>query len=97
VVVDASVISTAVHFVDALYWVYSALILIYILLTWVQLPYNVWVGRVRTFLHDTVEPYLGLFRRMIPPIGAFDISPIVALIVLWLVHAIITSVLINLE
>jgi uncharacterized protein YggT (Ycf19 family) len=91
------VIDTVVHFVDALYWVYTALVLIYILLSWVQLPYNVWVGRVRTFLHDTVEPYLGLFRRMIPPIGAFDISPIVALIVLWLVHAIITSVLINLE
>ena len=90
-------IPTLVSFLTALYYVYTILILLYIIMSWVQLPYNVWIGRVRTFLHDTVEPYLGLFRRMIPPIGAFDISPIVALIVLWLVHAIITSVLINLE
>jgi len=59
----------------------------------VQLPYNVWVGRVRTFLHDTVEPYLGIFRRLIPPIGMFDVSPIVALIVLSLAWQIVTSVL----
>src|SRR6185437_12219086 len=59
-------------------------------MSWVQLPYNVWIGRVRTFLHDTVEPYLGLFRRLIPPIGAFDLSPIVALIVLQLVYEIMT-------
>ena len=62
-------ISTLVSFLTALYYVYTILILLYIIMSWVQLPYNVWIGRVRTFLHDTVEPYLGLFRRMIPPIG----------------------------
>ena len=85
--------TTVVSFVTALYYVYTILILAYILMSWVQLPYNVWVGRVRTFLHDTVEPYLGIFRRLIPPIGMFDVSPIVALIVLSLVWQIVTSVL----
>ena len=75
---------TVVSFLTALYWVYTILILIYIILSWVQLPYNVWIGRLRTFLHDTVEPYLRVFRSMIPPIGGFDLSPIVALIVLGL-------------
>jgi len=80
------VIDTIVSFLTALYWVYTILILIYIILSWVQLPYNIWVGRLRTFLHDTVEPYLGVFRGMIPPIGGFDLSPIVALIVLGLAY-----------
>ena len=80
---------TVISFLTALYWVYTILILAYILMSWVQLPYNVWVGRVRAFLHDTVEPYLGIFRRMIPPIGAFDLSPIVALIVLQLAYQIL--------
>ena len=89
--------STAVDFLTALYYVYTVLILLYILLSWVQLPYNVWVGRIRTFLHDTVEPYLGLFRRMIPPIGGFDLSPILALIVLQLVYQIVANILIGFE
>jgi YggT family protein len=90
-------VSTVISFLQALYYVYTILILLYILMSWVQLPYNVWVGRVRAFLHDTVEPYLGLFRRMIPPIGMFDLSPIVALIVLGLVFEIVTSVLTRFE
>ena len=50
-------ISTLVSFLTALYYVYTILILLYIIMSWVQLPYNVWIGRVRTFLHDTVEPF----------------------------------------
>jgi len=90
-------VSTLISFVTALYYVYTILILAYILMSWVQLPYNVWVGRVRAFLHDTVEPYLGIFRRLIPPIGMFDVSPIVALIVLSLVWQVVTSVLRSFE
>ena len=86
-------IDTLKNFVYALYLVYTILILVYILMSWVQLPYNVWVGRIRTFLHDTVEPYLGIFRRMIPPIGMFDVSPIVALIVLGIVFEVLVNIL----
>ncbi|MDX6553743.1 MAG: YggT family protein [Gaiellales bacterium] len=86
-------VDTLISFVTALYYVYTILILLYIILSWVQLPYNVWIGRIRTFLHDTVEPYLGLFRRLIPPIGMFDVSPIVALVVLGLVYQVVVSVL----
>ncbi|HYW28546.1 MAG TPA: YggT family protein [Gaiellales bacterium] len=85
--------STLINFLTALVLVYTILIFLYILMSWVQLPYNVWIGRVRTFLHDTVEPYLGLFRRIIPPLGGLDLSPVVALIVLQLAYQIITSVL----
>jgi YggT family protein len=86
-------VSTALNFLTALYYVYTILIFLYILMSWVQLPYNVWIGRVRTFLHDTVEPYLGVFRRIIPPLGGLDLSPIVALIVLQLIYRVLATVL----
>jgi YggT family protein len=86
-------IDTLINFVSALYWVYTILIFTYILMSWVRLPYNVWIGRLRGFLHDTVEPYLRLFRRMIPPLGGMDLSPIIALIVLQLVYRVILGVL----
>jgi uncharacterized protein YggT (Ycf19 family) len=86
-------VSTVQNFLTALVLVYTILIFVYILMSWVQLPYNVWIGRIRTFLHDTVEPYLGLFRRIIPPIGGLDLSPVVALIVLQLAYRILTSIL----
>lgn len=86
-------IDTLINFVDALFYVYLILIFVYILMSWVQLPYNIWIGRVRNFLHDTVEPYLRLFRRLIPPFGGLDLSPMLATIVLFLVHAIVINVL----
>ncbi|HEX2588887.1 MAG TPA: YggT family protein [Gaiellales bacterium] len=89
--------STALNFLTALYYVYTILIFLYILMSWVQLPYNVWIGRVRTFLHDTVEPYLGVFRRIIPPLGGLDLSPIVALIVLQLIYRVLATVLTQFE
>jgi uncharacterized protein YggT (Ycf19 family) len=90
-------VSTAVNFLTALYYVYTILIFLYILMSWVQLPYNVWIGRIRTFLHDTVEPYLGIFRRLVPPLGGFDLSPIIALIVLQLVYQVVANILIQFE
>ena len=36
--------------------VYTLLIIAWIISSWVRLPYNVWVGRIRTFLDDTVQP-----------------------------------------
>ena len=85
--------STVINFLTALVLVYTILIFAYIIMSWVQLPYNVWIGRLRGFLHDTVEPYLRLFRRMIPPIGGMDLSPILALIVLRLVFQITITIL----
>jgi YggT family protein len=88
-------VSTVINFLTALVLVYTILIFLYILMSWVQLPYNIWIGRVRTFLHDTVEPYLGIFRRIVPPIGGLDLSPIVALIVLQLAYQVVTTLLRN--
>jgi YggT family protein len=90
-------VDTLINFVFALYWVYTILIFTYIIMGWLRLLYNIWIGRLRGFLHDTVEPYLRLFRRVIPPIGGMDLSPILALIVLRLVFTITVTILDQLQ
>jgi YggT family protein len=90
-------VDTAINFVNALYLVYSLLILAYILLSWIQLPYSLWLGRIRTFLHDTVEPYLRLFRRLLPPVGGFDFTPIIALFALFLLQRVIIGILVSFD
>jgi YggT family protein len=74
-------------FLRALLLVYILIIIAHILLQLVlsfggRVPYAQWSSAVIGFLRDVSEPYLGLFRRFIPPIGPVDISPIVALLVL---------------
>jgi YggT family protein len=73
--------------------VYTILIIAWIISSWVRLPYNVWVSRVRTFLDDTVSPYVGVFRRFLPMFGPLDLSPMAAIIVLQLAERILQSVL----
>ncbi len=74
-------------FVGALVLVYTLIIFVYIITSLIfsfggRVPYNRWSDAVLTFLRDVCEPYLGIFRRFIPPIGPLDISPIVAILVL---------------
>src|SRR5262245_22260547 len=69
-------------FIDVFLWVYILLIFVYVLTSWVQLPYSVWVRRLTDFLRDVCEPYLRIFRRILPPLGALDLSPVVAMLAL---------------
>jgi YggT family protein len=77
-----SAISTAIQLVSVSVYVYSLIILLYILSSWVPLPYNRNLNWLRRFLFDACDPYLRLFRRVLPPLGAFDLSPIIAVIAL---------------
>ena len=52
-------------------------------------------NRIMKFLVDTTEPLLGPLRRMIPPLGRMDISPIVAFLILWLFQAAIAGTLLR--
>ena len=85
-------------FVGALIYVYSLLIVAYIVTTFifamgVRIPYSRWSDAILTFLRDVSEPYLRIFRRFIPPIGAFDFSPIIALFVLFFVGRLLVSLI----
>ncbi|MDK8638726.1 YggT family protein [Niallia taxi] len=58
---------------------YSYALIIYIFMSWIPNARETWIG---TFLARICEPYLEQFRKIIPPIGMIDISPIVAIFVL---------------
>ncbi|MEQ2464249.1 YggT family protein [Niallia sp. Sow4_A1] len=58
---------------------YSYALIIYILMSWIPSARETSIG---VFLAKVCEPYLEVFRRVIPPIGMLDISPIVAIFVL---------------
>ena len=58
---------------------YNYAIIIYILMSWFPGARESAVGR---FLETIVEPYLEPFRRVIPPLGMFDISPLIAIMAL---------------
>jgi YggT family protein len=85
-------------YVSALFWVYLILIFIRILLTWIpRIPYNPVLQGVIRFIHDVTDPYLRLFRRILPPVGgggmAIDLSPIVAVFVLFILEAIVVGLI----
>jgi YggT family protein len=90
-----SAVSQVITLVDVFVTVYSLIIFMHILSSWVPLPYNRNLNRLRRFLYDACEPYLRLFRRVIPPLGAFDFSPVVAVLVLWLIDRLIIELLVN--
>jgi len=62
-----------------------------VLTSWVRLPYSVWVRRISDFLRDVCEPYLRIFRRILPPLGPLDLSPVVAILALFALMAIINA------
>jgi YggT family protein len=81
-------------YVAALFLVYLILIFARILLSWIpRMPHNVYLRGVVTFIEETTNPYLNLFRRVLPPIGPFDISPILAIFVLLIAQAIVVGLI----
>jgi YggT family protein len=84
------------NYVGALFTVYIILIFVYILLNLLfsfgmRAPYARASDAVLNFLRDVSEPYLRLFRRFIPPLGAVDLSPMVAIIVLYIARYLVTK------
>src|SRR3954470_13776181 len=78
----ADAASAANTFIDTFLWVYILLLFVYVLMSWVRLPYTVWVRRGNDFGRECGEPYLRIFRRILPPLGPLDLSPVVAMIAL---------------
>jgi YggT family protein len=86
--------------ISAIIYVYEILIIVHIV---VQLlfaaglrpPYSRASNAVLQFLRDTVEPFLRLFRRLLPSLGGWDFSPILALISLQLINSIVVQGIIH--
>lgn len=83
-------------YLSTLIYVYTLLIFLYIITQLlfsfgVRPPYSRTMDRVLTFLRDVCEPYLRIFRRILPQFGPFDFSPMIAILVLWLINSIVVQ------
>jgi uncharacterized protein YggT (Ycf19 family) len=86
-------IDSVESFLEVFVYVYSLVILAYIITSWVRMPYSVWLNRIQRFLYDVCDPYLRLFRRIVPPLGPLDLSPMLAVIVLLVLRQLIDAIL----
>jgi YggT family protein len=89
----ADAIDSAQNFVWVFATVYTLVLFAYIITSWLRLPYSPWLNRIQRFLYDVSEPYLRLFRRILPSMGALDLSPWVATIVLWVLASALIRIL----
>jgi YggT family protein len=85
-------------YINTLVLVYLVLIFIRILTSWIpRMPYNRYLAAFLKFVSDVTDPYLNLFRRILPPVrmgpGALDLSPIVATFVLIIVSSIVVGLI----
>jgi len=83
-------VDSVVSFVQVFIYVYSILILAYIITSWVRLPYSLWLNRIQRFLYDVCDPYLRLWRRILPTFGPLDLSPVVGVAFLYIISNILS-------
>jgi YggT family protein len=74
-------------YVDTLILVYIVLIFIRIIMSWIpRIPYYRWLDAFLNFVRDVTDPYLNLFRRILPPVrlggAGLDLSPMIGVFVL---------------
>ena len=87
------------NYVDALFTVFLILIITRIVLSWIQMfrpiPYNMPLRATIGFVEESVDPYLNVFRRLIPPIGGggmgIDLSPMIGIILLIIVQGLVVD------
>jgi YggT family protein len=83
-------------YITALATVYSLAIIAYILTSLafslgLRIPYSSWSDAILAFLRDVSEPFLRIFRRVLPSLGGLDLSPIIAILVIQIVARLIAS------
>ena len=86
------------EYVSILLTVYVVLIFIRVLMSWfTRIPYNTVLNAVLEFVRETTDPYLNVFRKFVPMVrigpGALDLSPIVAILVLFIVQALLVGLI----
>ncbi|HTZ87533.1 MAG TPA: YggT family protein [Solirubrobacteraceae bacterium] len=96
----ASARTQIADYLSTLIYVYTLLIILYIVIqllfsVGIRPPYSRTLDAVLGFLRDICEPFLRLFRRLIPSFGGIDFSPILAIFTLQIVNSLIVNDLIH--
>ena len=84
------------NYLSTLIYVYTLLIVVYIVIQLlfsfgVRPPYSRASNAILGFLRDICEPFLRIFRRILPRMGPFDFSPLIAILVLELLNSIVVQ------
>jgi uncharacterized protein YggT (Ycf19 family) len=87
-------------FLSTVIYVYTLLIIVYIVIqllfsVGLRPPYSRTVDTILGFLRDICEPFLRIFRRVIPAFGGLDFSPILAIITLQIVNSVLVAGLLH--
>ena len=95
-ILASSFATHAADYVVALASVYTLTIIAYVLSSLafsagLRLPYTRWSDAVLSFLRDVSEPFLRIFRRILPSLGGLDLSPLIAVIVLQFAARLVAS------
>ncbi|WP_232698402.1 YggT family protein [Brevibacillus daliensis] len=69
-----------VRLIEGAFNIYFYMVIAYVLMSWVPQMRETPIG---SMLERLVEPYLSLFRKIIPPLGFIDLSPMVAMLALY--------------
>ena len=78
--------------INQLFYFYYILLIIRIFLTWI--PSIDWNQQPYAWMRSVTDPFLNIFRGIIPPIGGvLDISPVIAIILLQLLQGLIVGAL----
>lgn len=80
------------YVIHGLLGLYSLMIFLRIIFSWGLVSYS---NPLMKFLVNATEPLLAPLRRIIPPLGMFDISPIVAFVIVWLLQAAVAGTLLQ--
>jgi YggT family protein len=96
VIVLALTRNDVANYVQALFRVYTLIIIAYIVASLFfafggRIPYSRWSRAVLDFLRDVSEPLLRPFRAILPNFGPLDLSPMIAIIVLNIVGALVVN------
>ncbi len=98
----ALVLATVRHdiarYVNALFDVYLICIFAYVVVSiifsvGIRVPYWRWLHAIFDFLRQVVEPYLRIFRRILPSFGPLDLSPMVGIILLLLAQGLVVGLI----
>ncbi len=87
-------------FLSALIYVYTLLIIAHIVIqllfsAGLRPPYTRATGAVLGFLRDVCEPFLRLFRRVLPSFGGLDLSPLLAIVTLQIINSVVVGRIIH--
>jgi len=99
-IVLASARTEIAGYLSTVIYVYTLLIILYIVLNLLfsvglRPPYSRTLNTVLGFLRDICEPFLRLFRRVIPAFGGIDFSPILAIFTLQIINSLVVNDLIH--